>query len=765
MALDMKKFLARFVEEARDHLNRLNEGLVHLENHPDDPETIDAVFRSAHTIKGSARMMKLAPIAEVAHKLEDALGALRAKRIAYFRDFGDVLFKGLDGISGLVEKVSLGQTLGPEDTSDTAGLCVELARASEGQLVGTGVAVPSGAEPPTVTAPAPMTPQEAVPADRHAGTEQGTEAAPGPGKDDRADFPRSLSAATSKHKPADSIRVNADKLDELSRLMGEIVSSQNRLKRRLSEVREAEKVAKKNLDLLAEIGDGEASFSDRRMIQSGQSLHAKLKQLASRMRDDAGLLELLTAELQQKALILRMVPLSTVFDSLPRMVRDTARSQGKDIELLIEGGNIGLDKKMIEKIGDPLVHMLRNAVDHGIEACEERQKAGKRKQGTIKLSASYDAGNVVIELSDDGGGLALDRIREKALRKKLLDEAELEALTEPEIIDLIFQPGFSTSPIITDLSGRGVGMDVVKKNIVQDLKGTIRIETKRGQGTTFSLRLPMTLAVMRVLLVETGGMTFAITAHYIHEITRISESEMMTVFNKKAIRLREEFIPVADLGSLLKLTRGGEAKGKGPLILILRQGNEKLGLIIDSLLEEEDIVIKALPAHMKNLSLVSGVTISDKNEIINILHVPGLIEAAGQAEMDRPAPEEGKGLAARILVVDDSFNTRDIEKDILEAYGYSVDLAGDGQEAVEKTREVKYDLVITDVEMPRLDGFSLTERLRNDGSYQDTPIIIVTSLEKEEDKRRGIQVGANAYIVKGALDQSSLLETVQNLIG
>lgn len=765
MALDMKKFLARFAEEARDHLNRLNEGLLHLENHPEDAETIDAVFRSAHTIKGSARMMKLSSIADVAHKLEDALGALRAKKIAYSQDLADVLFKGIDGLSGLVEKVSLGQALGQEGTGDTAGLLEELAKASEGRFVCAGVAAPSGSQPATAPAPAPLAAPETAHTGGEAEAEQPKKTSSTPGKDGEPNVPQPVSAGTTKIRPADSIRVNADQLDELSRLMGEIVSNQNRLKRRLLDVQEAEKAAKRNMDLLAEIGDGEKSLFDRKMIQSGRSLHAKLKQLASRMRDDASLQKLLVAELQEKALILRMVPLSTVFDSLPRMVRDAARSQGKDIELVIQGGDIGLDKKMIEKIGDPLVHMLRNAVDHGIEGSEERQKAGKRKQGTIKLSASYDAGNVVIELSDDGSGLALEKIREKALQKKLFNEAELSAMTEAQIVDLIFQPGFSTSPIITDLSGRGVGMDVVKQNIVLDLKGTIQINTQAGRGTSFSFRLPMTLAVMHVLLVETGGTTFALIAHYVNEITRISESEMMTVFNKKAIRLREELIPVADLGSLLQLPPKEGAKREDRLILIVRLGNEKLGLIVDSLLEEEDIVIKALPAHMKNMPLVSGVTISDKNEIVNILHVPGLIEAAGQTESDRRAPEEVKAKATRILVVDDSLNTRDIEKDILEAYGYLVDLAGDGQEAVEKTREVKYDLVITDVEMPRLDGFSLTERLKSDLSYKDTPIIIVTSLEKEEDKRRGIQVGANAYIVKGALDQTSLLETVQNLIG
>lgn len=767
MALDMAKFLARFVDEARDHINRLNEGLVRLEKHPEDSETINAVFRSAHTIKGSARMMKLTSITEVAHKMEDALGALREQKIRHSRDLADVLFRGIDGIAGLVEKVAAGQEL----NTDASALCAELAKAAEGQLVSAGGAAPADSAavpemPPVLVAEEP---KEQPVAGR--GAEKPETAPPQPEKvpDANAPLPDALREAAGKGrapKPSESIRVNAERLDELIRLMGEIVSNQNRLKQRLSDIRGAEKAAKRNTDLMAYLEqiDNALNGNVREIIQSGRSLQARLKQLSSSMRDDANMQELLTSELQEKALMLRMVPLATVFDSFPRLVRDLSQSQGKDVELFIEGGDIGLDKKMIEKIGDPLVHMLRNAVDHGTESPAERLKAGKREQGSILLSASYDAGSVLIGLSDDGSGIPLDKIREKALRKKMFSEAELNAMNDNEIMDLIFQPGFSTGAIITDVSGRGVGMDVVRKNIVEELKGAIKIETMAGKGTRFLIRLPLTLAVMRVLLVEASGAKFAITTHYVTEIIRVPEAEIINVLDRKAIRLREELIPVVRLETVLNLAGNGTEKSGNLLALITRVGNEKLGLIVDTLLDEEDMVIKSLPPHMKNVRLVSGVTISGRNEVINILHIPGLIKEAGETRQVRALEKVQVG-AARILVVDDSVNTREIEKSILEAYGYAVDLAEDGMEAVEKTREKRYDLVITDVEMPRLDGFSLTERLRADDAYRDTPIIIVTSREKDEDKKRGIMVGANAYIVKGTFDQTNLLETVQNLIG
>ncbi|MDA8165948.1 MAG: hybrid sensor histidine kinase/response regulator [Desulfobacteraceae bacterium] len=755
MALDLAKFLARFVEEARDHVNRLNEGLVRLDQQPDDAETINAIFRSAHTIKGSARMMKLTPIAEVAHKLEDALGALREQKIGFSKELADLLFKGVDCIAAMVEKVAAGA----DPAGETGPLCEELARAAAGVLPA-GAPAPSQEAPP---GPAPAAVPEAASAPAGSQTAPPPKAAPSAPAGPAAPPPLKTERPEKKAR-VESIRVSADRLDELIRLMGEIVSHQNRLKRRLADIREVERTARKGRDLAAglQAGGGGPEGRGAELASAAGELQAGLKQLAASMRDDANLQELLTAELQEKALMLRMVPLATVFDTFPRMVRDEARALGKEVALAVEGGEIGLDKKMIEKIGDPLVHMLRNAVDHGMEAPAVRREAGKPERGTIRLAACYDAGSVLIELSDDGGGIRLDKLKEKALQKKMHTEGELAAMTEPELLDLIFQPGFSTSPIITDLSGRGVGMDVVRRNIVEELKGSIKIETRPGKGTSFFIRLPMTLAVMRVLLIQTGGTTFAVTTHYVTEVLRVRTKEIIDVLAKKAIRLREELIPVADLDTLLGLpSRGGRRQDL--LLLIVRVGGEKLGLIVEALLDEEDMVIKSLPAHMKNVSLVSGVTISGRNEVINILHVPELMRVAG--DMKETMPERGRAAAARILVVDDSVNTREIEKSILEAYGYVVELAGDGQEALERTREARYDLVVTDVEMPRLDGFSLTERLRREEGYRETPIIIVTSREKEEDKRRGIQVGANAYIVKGSFDQTNLLETVQNLVG
>ncbi len=732
MAFDVKKFIARFVEEARDHIEALNQGLVELEKNPGDEETINAIFRAAHTIKGSSRMLKLTAITDVAHKLEDALGALREKRIIHTQELAGLLFRGVDAVSAMIQNVSAGEQI----TLDNVSLCESLTQAAEGAIAPGSPAAGIEAQErntPSVCAVAPTTPAESV-----------------------------KPTAPQKAKPtaSESIRVKSEKLDDLIRLMGEVVSHQNKLKQRIIDISALEREAKRTLDICSRVCDGPSLINAR-------SLHLGLKQLLSVMRQDKTLQDILTTEFQEKALMLRMVPLSTAFDPLHRLVRDISNSLGKDVDFEVEGGGIELDKKMVEKLSDPLVHMLRNSIDHGIEDPQVRRAAGKAPRGTVRLSAAYDAGNILIELCDDGSGISTTKIKEKALSKKLFDEAALDSMPQEALLDLIFLPGFSTSGIITDISGRGVGMDVVKRNIVEDLKGTVHISTQEGVGSSFFIRLPMSLAIMRILLISCQGIEFGITSHYVIEIIKIKATEIIDVVGRKALRLREEFIPIAEMDGVLNIGNNGIKKPETLLILIVQVASEKIGFIVDAILDEENMVIKPLPDHLQRVRLVAGVTISGKNEIINILNVPALMETAKNAGVVRPTSREDDAAEQEIhiLVVDDSINTREIEKSILEAYGYRVTLAGDGLEALEKTEQSRYDLVITDVEMPRLDGFSLTERLRADNSYKHVPIIIVTSREKEEDKRRGISVGANAYIIKGSFDQSNLVDTVQNLIG
>ncbi|HXP97017.1 MAG TPA: Hpt domain-containing protein, partial [Telmatospirillum sp.] len=423
MALDVKRFTARFVEEARDHLRRLEDGVASLKEGGGDIEAVNTIFRSAHTIKGSSRMLRFAPITETAHSLEEVLGGLRGGRLTYSSDLAMLLQRGIDAIARLVDLVAEGQDLG---TSDQI-LCDEMQRAAAGP----GAAKEMGGPPaePGIPPPSRVADGQAEPSQRL--------------------------------RAADTVRVPMSRLDELVKLMGEVVSSHARLRQRVDDIQAIERLP----------------------AQAGKSLRA----FTRAFKDDVLAQELLMTELHRKALVMRMLPLAMIFETAPRMVRDLGRSVGKDIECIVSGAEIELDRQLIDRLSDPVVHLLRNAVDHGIEAPAIREQLGKPKIGRIHLRARQDSGGVVIEIGDDGGGVDLPSVRDKAVRKGLMTAEQAAALSEAEVVDLIFRPGFSTSAIITDVSGRGVGMDVVKRCIVDELQGSVDVESRSGHGVTFAL--------------------------------------------------------------------------------------------------------------------------------------------------------------------------------------------------------------------------------------------------------------------------------------
>jgi len=731
MALDIKKFLPRFTGEARDHLGRLAAGLAPLASGAGlDGETINELFRAAHTIKGSARMLKLTSIAETAHQLEEVLGALREGRTQPSPELGALLIRALDAISALVEQVepSAGQ-LAPPDGS----LCAALAAAAQGETA------PS--------APAP----EAAPAPNDAPRPTPTEAPP-----DEA----TRSTPTVLRAP-DSVRVRMDKLDELIKLMGEVVSNQAKLRHKLLEARTLDKS-------LAALASMEAEPEREPLTAQSHAMHGFTLALRDLVQEQ----ERLTTELNDRALVMRMLPLAIVFEPIAPLARQLGRELGKEVNCEISGGEIELDRQLIDHLSDALVHLLRNAIDHGLESPDERQAAGKPRLGRLRLSARQEGVGVLIEIEDDGRGLDRERILAKATQKGLIDPARAAGLDDEAVNELIFLPGFSTSAIITDISGRGVGLDVVKRAIVEDLRGSLSISSRPGIGTRFGLQLPASLAVMRVLLFEAGGRAFGLTAHQVAELIRVPRDQTLLVGDRPAMVLRNEFLPLVQAGDLPALqTAAGDTAGRGWLVVVIQSRQTKLGLVVDRLLDERDMVIKPLPAHLRASGLVAGMVVTGDNALVSILQAPALLEMARRLRGETPLVIADRRLShqtpggQRILVVDDSLNTREIEREILEAHGYRVTLAEDGLDGWQKALGGHFDAVITDVDMPGLDGFSLTARLRGHDQYRSTPIVIVTSRQKPEDKQRGIQVGADAYIVKGDFNQSSLVDTLMNLLG
>ena len=718
MAIDIGRFMDRFVDEAREHLGRLGEGLAALESGHADAELINALFRSAHTVKGSSRMLKLTPVTDTAHLLEDVLGALREGRVRFDRRLAGALYQGVDAIAAQVD--CLAATRDPAALpAPAAALCAALAAA----------AAPDSA------------PDRGNPLPPPAGDAADT---PGPaGEGGNAE------AARGRQAGFDTVRIRVDKLDELIGLMGEFASSQARVREWAAQAHALER----------ELARG---IADPARLPA---VHERMRAFERTLRDGVRTQDMMIGALHERTLVMRMLPLGVIFDAMGRMMRDFARSLGKDVEFVVRGSEIELDRQLIDKLSDPLVHLLRNAVDHGLEAPAVRRRRGKAERGRVELVARQEGAQAVIEVADDGAGIDFDAVREKALARGLIDAGEAAALSEKAVIDLLFLPGFSTAGIVTDVSGRGVGLDVVRQTLAEELSGEIGVHSRPGQGTRFVLRLPLSLVRLRILLVEVGGHPFGIPAHGVSEIVRRPAEALLKVAERSAVIVRNEFVPVVALDALLGLPPR-PAPGGGALLLVLSVRGDKIALRVDALLDERDMVIKPLPPMLAQARFVTGVVETGSGALASVLHAPALFVHARHAGADAPrrAPGSAAGNARRLLVVDDSLNTRELEKEVLEAHGYLVTLAEDGVDGLAKALAEDFDAVLTDVEMPRMDGFSLTARLREDERYRHRPILIITSRERDEDKRRGMQVGADAYIVKGDFDQRSLVETLKTLL-
>ncbi len=545
MAIDVTRFVARFVEEARDHLQRLNDGLTGLE--AGEQEVIHAIFRSAHTIKGSARMLKLMTISETAHRIEDLLGALREGKVAFGPELGELLHRGVDALAGLTDQVAASPA-NPLLPAADAALCDALTRACQ-----------SEATPPPRPEPPPPVP------------------------------------TATRQPTAETVRVRLALLDELIKLTGELMSSHARLRHRLTELHAMDLSMNTNTDA----------------VTVAQPLH----QFFRHLREDVAAQALLMDALHDRTLQMRMLPLAIVLEPAARQVRELARSLGKQVECRIQGAGIELDRQMIDKLADPIVHLVRNAIDHGLELPEARLAVGKPAQGRLLLSARQDGRWAVIEIADDGRGIVLEEVRAQAARKGLLDADRAAVLNEQETIDLLFLPGFSTSGQISELSGRGVGLDVVRQTVLDELQGTIVVETRPGAGTTFTLRMPLSLAMMRVVLVEADGLPCAIGAGYIVELIRLPEAALESVAGGHAVVIRNELVAVTPLAELLRvperLKRPGPHEAEGMLLMVLRARERKMAVRIDRLLDESNMVIHPVPEAMRPFPLVSGLVIDD----------------------------------------------------------------------------------------------------------------------------------------------------------
>ncbi|MBF0368181.1 MAG: hybrid sensor histidine kinase/response regulator [Magnetococcales bacterium] len=842
-----------FQAESEEHLQKLDESLLHLEKHPDDKGVLKEAFREAHSLKGSARMLGVGDVETLAHRFEDVLGAASRGETVFTPDVVDHMMGGLDDIRVLVHEAVTGEPAGvsitdalarmegkgakktappapPETISppplvdqtppaqsapplvDIQAPVVEVqapvvevqapapvvevqapAPVVEVQVQAPVVEVQAPVPVVEVQAPAPVVevqapapvvevqaPTPVVEVQRSEPGSQHVSSATPAASDSEESSQRSGSGESSQRPVdeesyrVDTIRVEPRRLDQLLNQAGELTVVKTRVKRRLTEIEEA--IA------LWETSLREVHAADGHGLNGGEGgesnldrLGAGLHQLRHAVFEDEAGLDMVARELEEGIRNLRLLPLSTIFNLYPRMVRDLARQLGKQVELILEGGDTTADKRVIEEMKSPLMHMIRNAVHHALEMPRERQQAGKPPLGTVRLKASRTATHVVIEVIDDGRGLDPNALRRVAVKNGLYSPAEAETLSMSQLKSVIFSSGFSTSAMVTDVSGRGVGLDVVRNN-VERLKGSIQVDSEAGAGCLFTIRLPITLATTPVFIVSARKCTFAIPLDYVETVRRIPLDSVFPIDGRDTIDLNNEPVSVAHLGDLLDLPPHLVSLDPSPLTpcLVIRYGEERLGVFVDELLDEQEVVLKPHGAILKRVRNVSGATILGSGEVCMVLNPQDLIKTiqkrtiahlgarGGESGSEEEVADQERRQS--ILLVEDSITTRTQEKRILESAGYDVVVAVDGLDALTQLGRRPFDGVVSDVQMPNLDGLDLTHRIRSNKAYQELPVILVTSLSSEEDMRKGMEVGANAYITKPTFDQKTFLDTLRRIV-
>jgi two-component system chemotaxis sensor kinase CheA len=487
--------------------------------------------------------------------------------------------------------------------------------------------------------------------------------------------------------------------------------------------------------------------------------------LLSLSEQDHRILTAMMASVLESARKLSLVPFFSLLEGFPKLVRDLCRDRGKDAELVVTGGEIETDRRILEEIKDPLIHLLRNCIDHGIETSAERERKGKAPKGTITVSITPKDGNKVeVLLSDDGSGIDVAKIRSVAAATWEGPKEQMASLSDEDVLPFIFQSGVSTRPIITNLSGRGLGLAIAREK-VEKLGGTLSVKTSPTGGTTFRIVLPLTLATFRGVLVRTGELFFIIPTSYVERVTRVKRGDIKTVENRETIRYGGEVLSLARFRDILELNGAASDLAEQLHVLILRAAGERIAFQVDEILSEQEVLAKPFGPQLSRVRNLAGATVLGTGKAVPIVNVHDLIKSAVKSA-GSPAPVAPPAQAVRksILIAEDSITSRTLLKNIVESAGYQVKTAVDGLDAYTTLKAGDFDLVVSDVEMPRMTGFDLTEKIRADKKLSEMPVVLVTALDSLEDRERGIDVGANAYIVKSSFDHGDLLQVIQRLI-
>lgn len=798
MADDLSGFsmLELFRLEAESQAAILSAGILAVEETQRSPETIEAMMRAAHSLKGAARIVGLEPAVHVAHALEDCFVLAGKGDFTVGPEHVDVLLAGVDFLSSIAKA---------DDALEPNAPWAERASSLVRDLSVLPTRTPAAATPPTPdndatepptaeapsreptttaapdAAPPPPTPSEPVARPASVAPEPSPTAAPPPpaaAASDPADAKRSA------NRPIDQadrvVRVSADSLTRLVALAGEslvearqlrpFVDSMLHLRSRQTELCDQLSAMEERLrtgDVVLPAADLE--LLARARVASEDHL-ARFTDRVEEFEAFARRNEDLSNRLHHEVIKSRMRPLADGIRGFPRMVRDLARQLGKQIRFEVQGDQTGVDRDILDKLEAPLSHLIRNALDHGLEAPAEREAAGKTPVGTIRLEARHRAGMLNITLVDDGRGIDVDALRSRAVDRGLVARAVADQLSEMELLEFLFLPGFSTKDMVTEISGRGVGLDVVQ-SMVKAVGGNVRIATQPGWQTTFTLQLPITMSVIRALLVEIGGEPYAFPLTRIDQIIHCRHNELRTVEGRQYFDRDGISIGLVMASQILEIPAAAAPSDPLPVVVVSDRG-QQFGLIVDAYLGERDLEVRPLDPRLGKVPDINSASLLENGSPVLIVDVEDLVRSidnvlAGRrlsrVEFERLAEQERQ--RKRVLVVDDSITVRELERQLLQSRGFAVDVAVDGMDGWNAIRSVHYDLIVTDVDMPRMDGIGLVSLVKADPSRKDIPVVIVSYKDREEDRLRGLDAGANRYLTKSSFHDETFLNTIVDLIG
>lgn len=783
---DMQEIMEDFLVEAFEMVDQLDQDLVELENNPEDLELLNRIFRVAHTIKGSSSFLNFDILTSLTHNMEDVLNKARRGELKITPDVMDVVLLSVDLMKALLQAI--------RDSGTDANSGIDITDAVKKlQAISQGSAPSAEGSASAAETPAPEAPAEsasAAPAadasnpladepekdysnmssseveaeierllqkrqeadkqmraqKRASGQAEDIQAPKAPTPDAPKEAPQPAAApkpAAATPKPApradakaggkdeskavatnveQTVRVDVRRLDNLMNLIGELVLGKNRLIKIYGDVEERY--------------DGEKFLEELNQVVSGISS--------------------VTTDLQLAVMKTRMQPVGKVFNKFPRMVRDLSRELKKSIDLVITGEETELDKSIVEEIGDPLIHIIRNSCDHGVESPKERKALGKPEVGRVDLKAYNEGNHIVIEITDDGKGLDADFLKQKAIEKGLISEKDADGMSDKEAFGIIFKPGFSTAKTISNVSGRGVGMDVVKTN-VEKLNGIIEIDSEKGAGTTFKLKIPLTLAIIQALLVGAQEEYYAIPLSSVIETVRIGQDEIYSVDGKSVLRLRDQVLSLVRLADIFGVDSVLESSSE-VYVVIIALAEQKIGVIVDYLIGQEEVVIKSLGYYLKSTRGIAGATVRGDGKITLIVDVAAMMEMAKEVKVSiNNVIEEAQASKAKsspadyvVLAIDDSNTDRAIMKKCLKTLGVTVLEASNGLEGLEivKNSDKPIDAVLVDIEMPKMDGYTFAAEVRKYNKFKNLPLIAVTSRASKTDRMRGVESGMTEYITK-----------------